>query len=60
LFREALQLEPDYAEAHNNLGITLASLGKLEEAIGHWREALRIKPGFADAERNLAVALSQK
>ena len=29
--RQAIALRPDYAEAHNNLGITLRELGKLEK-----------------------------
>jgi tetratricopeptide (TPR) repeat protein len=51
--REAIGLKPGYAEAHNNLGIALASLGKLEQAVMHWQEALRLKPDFADAQANL-------
>jgi tetratricopeptide (TPR) repeat protein len=51
--REAIGLKPGYAEAHNNLGIALASLGKLEQAVTHWQEALRLKPDFADAQANL-------
>ena len=54
--REAVRLRPDYAEAHNNLGIALASQGLIGEAVGHWKEALRIKPDFADARVNLERA----
>ena len=56
VLRESLRLNPESAEAHNNLGITLAQLGRLEEAVQHWRRALVIKPGFLDAERNLKLA----
>ena len=31
-YRQALQLKPDYAEAHNGLGQVLKEQGKLEEA----------------------------
>ena len=54
--RETLRLRPDDARAHNNLGIALASTGRLSEAIDHWRRALAIDPGFADAQRNLQTA----
>jgi tetratricopeptide (TPR) repeat protein len=54
--RDTLRLRPDDARAHNNLGIALASTGRLSEAIDHWRRALAIDPGFADAQRNLQTA----
>jgi Flp pilus assembly protein TadD len=54
--RETLRLRPDDARAHNNLGIALASTGRLSEAIDHWTRALAIDPGFADAQRNLQTA----
>ncbi len=42
LFREALRLQPQLAEAHESLARALASQGKREEAIQHYQEALRI------------------
>ena len=42
--REAIRLKPDYAEAHNNLGIALTDQGKLDEAVAEYREAIRLKP----------------
>lgn len=56
LLNGTLVLKPNDAEAHNNLGIALASMNRLPEAMEHWRRALEIKPGFADAQRNLATA----
>ena len=32
-----MELKPDYAEAHNNLGIALKVRGKLDEAIACYR-----------------------
>lgn len=55
-----LQLRPDAADARNNLGVALASVGRLDEAIEEFRRALAIRPGFADAERNLAMALQKR
>ena len=51
---------PDSAEAHNNLGIALASQGKLDEAIDQLQQALRLQPAFVDAQRNLAKLRSLK
>ena len=59
-YREAIRLRPEYAEAHNNLGILLARQGRLEAAIGHFRETLRIRPDNPEAQRNLDAALSER
>ena len=59
-YRQALQINPDLEEAHNNLGVDLADRGQLEEAMGHFRHALRINPDFAKAHYNLAVALAMR
>ena len=48
---------PGAAETHNNLGIALAQLGRIGEAIPEFQAALRIRPDFADAKANLARAL---
>ena len=58
--RIVLALQPEAAEARNNLGVALASLGRLEEAIAHFEQALAIRPGFADAQRNLALAMEKR
>ena len=40
-YLEALRLKPDYAEAHNNLGLVLMQDGKGDEAEVHYREAIK-------------------
>ncbi|HUY90073.1 MAG TPA: tetratricopeptide repeat protein [Pirellulales bacterium] len=55
--RKVVQLRPDYAEAHNNLGNALAVQGQLSKAEHSFREALRHKPQYADAFNNLANTL---
>jgi tetratricopeptide (TPR) repeat protein len=46
-------LKPDYAEAHNNLGVTLQELGRLEEAKASYTQAIALKSDYAEAHRNL-------
>ncbi len=59
-FREALLLMPGSVQAHNNLGIALASVGRMDEAIDQFRQALAVQPDFEDAKRNLATALEKR
>jgi spermidine synthase len=54
--RSALIWDDTSAEAHNNLGIALASTGRMQEAIDQFRLALASDPEFDDARRNLAMA----
>ena len=51
-------MQPELAEAHNNLGIALTKLGRQDEAIDHYYRATRIKPDYAQAYHNLAVMLN--
>ena len=59
-YRRALELKPDYAEAHSNLGIALKDQGKLDEAIACYRRALELKPDFAEVHSNLGIALKDQ
>jgi predicted O-linked N-acetylglucosamine transferase (SPINDLY family) len=56
-FREAIALDSDLADAHNNLGIVLSADNKLDEAIASYRSALRLRPDFGQALYNLGGAL---
>ena len=59
-FQQALRIHPNYAQAHNNLGIVLDDQGKADEAIEQYRQALRIKPNYAQAHNNLGTALDEQ
>ena len=55
-YREALQLRPQDAGLHTNLGTALARLGRLNEAIPQFEKALAISPDLEAAKQNLASA----
>jgi len=56
-YQGVVEMSPDYAEAHNNLGNALDRLGEFAPAEEHLRTAIRLKPDFAFAHHNLGNAL---
>ncbi|MBI2347931.1 MAG: tetratricopeptide repeat protein, partial [Deltaproteobacteria bacterium] len=48
-FRDALRIQPEFADAHESLGRALAQQGKRDEAVKHYQEALRIMKSGAGA-----------
>jgi tetratricopeptide (TPR) repeat protein len=58
--REILRLKPDYADAHNLLGLALVKKGQIDEAINEYQDAIHLDPDGADAHYNLGVALGKK
>ena len=57
MFKTAVNLKSDYAEAHKNLGITLKDLGQLDAAAESLNKAIAIDPNYLDAHYNLAITL---
>ncbi len=58
-YRRALELNPRYFRAHNNLGLLLADRGDLSGAVAHFRRATELRSDFAEAHHNLGVALER-
>jgi Tfp pilus assembly protein PilF/peroxiredoxin len=56
-YEKALALQPDLAEANNDLGALIAQSGDLPGAIVHFRAALTATPDYPDALNNLGYAL---
>ncbi len=57
--RKAIELKPNYAEAHSNLGNILIDLKKFEDAELSTRKAIELKPDYAEAYYNLGIVLKQ-
>jgi len=55
----AIQLHPEYALAHFNLGNIYSKVGLLERAVYYYQRAIELDPNFADAYTNLAWLYSQ-
>jgi tetratricopeptide (TPR) repeat protein len=58
-YRQVIELDPQYAAAWNNLGLSLAETGNGDEAIEACRRAVAIDGQSVDALFNLADALHE-
>jgi predicted O-linked N-acetylglucosamine transferase (SPINDLY family) len=56
-YRQAIALNPRYAEANTNLGLVFQLQGNLIEAVAHYRKAIEVNPDLIIAQQNLGFAL---
>jgi hypothetical protein len=56
-YRQAIQIDPNYAEAHRNLGVTLLRAGQIAESTAATLDALRLKPEDAEAHWSYSINL---
>lgn len=59
-FREAIRVEPRFADAPYNMALQMLKQGKSAEAIAPLRTALALKRLFPEAHNNLGIALAQQ
>jgi tetratricopeptide (TPR) repeat protein len=59
-YKRAVQLRPDYANAHYTLGNALLGEGEIDEAIAQCREALSLAPQSTEVSTTLGNALLRK
>ncbi|MEW5717237.1 MAG: tetratricopeptide repeat protein [Chloroflexota bacterium] len=58
-YRKAIELNPNDAAAHNNLGALLAEdAARAADAEAAYREAIRLDPNYAQAHNNLGALLA--
>ena len=55
-YREALRLDPDYADGHNDLAIVLDQTQRGDEALDHFKRAATLDPNNDSTIHNLAKA----
>ena len=60
MYRRAIALDPEYAFAHNNLGVFLRSQGRINEAEVMYRKAITLDPKYFNAHNNLGSLLQEK
>jgi len=58
-FREAIRINPRYADPYTNLGALFFRRGDTESAIQNWKEALRISPQHTVAQVYMNMAKEQ-
>ena len=54
-YRRAVQFNPSYAEAYNNLGVIYLEIKRYQDAEKAFIKALEVKPDFFEARNNLAL-----
>ena len=60
IYKQQVQANPGDAVVRHSLGLLLADIGRLDDAIAQLREALRLRPGYVEARRNLEAMLRTK
>ena len=54
-YQKVLELDPNYANAHNNLGVIFQGLGENQKAKDYFEKAIEINPDYVDAYNNLGA-----
>jgi tetratricopeptide (TPR) repeat protein len=59
-YQRALTINPNFAEAHNNMGDAFLQQGRMDEAIAQLQRALAINPNYTEARYNLGNAFRRQ
>jgi serine/threonine protein kinase len=59
-FLKAIGMKPNYAPAHNNLGVAYVERGLIDEAIREYERGIEFDPNSAKVHCNLGVAYGKK
>jgi Flp pilus assembly protein TadD len=59
-YQKAIELDPNYVEAYNNLGIIYQMMGDVDRAFGAYQKATEISPRYEKGYNNLGILLLLK
>ncbi len=59
LIGRAIAIDDRIPDCHYNMAFALQSVGRLNEAVGHYSEAVRLKPDYVEAHTNLGNVLRE-
>ncbi len=54
-FKRAIEIQPNFENAHYNLGMLFEKLREFQKAINCYERAIKIDPNYADAHNNLGL-----
>ena len=57
-YDRALKIQPDLAEAHNNIGFVAGFMGNFPNALNHFKRAIILNPIYQEAYNNCGLALN--
>ncbi|MCP4998301.1 MAG: tetratricopeptide repeat protein [Hyphomicrobiales bacterium] len=56
-YKRCLELQPDYPEAHNNIGNAYRATGENADAMTHYEKAVELRETYPEAYNNMGSAL---
>lgn len=59
-YEKVLQIEPNNAKAHYNLGIVYNELGQLPQSVSAYQQAIKADPNFQESRYGLAVTYEKQ
>ena len=54
-YKKSIAINPNFAQAYNNLGNVFQGIGQYDEACSHYQKAIQINPEYFEAEANLGM-----
>ena len=58
-YKKVININPNFSEAHNNIGIIFGEFKEFEKALASYKKAIELKPDYAKAYSNLGIILNR-